>query len=433
MLEGLEKIPWYRLSHAYDDATNVPEAIRNLANNDEEKYEQSMEVLWNHLYHQGTIFEATAYAVPFLIELLQEPSCQKKADILHYLAHLGTGNSYLEVHQHMIMNEEYKASDQFQETLAQEQNWVNNTYNAVIAGVPVYLQLLTDNDAILQNHAAYTLGACSQKADKILPSLHERLVVDTDVQARASMIFCLALLGSDKEKLFLQELLENESSSMIRVVIARCLCHTMGEDIPYMAVKILVENLIYPEKAATLYAESPWVDYSYHYASSSEQTIDALHAEVPEAHQILITDITGALSLVGAKNAELAIPLLLDGIQQVHGLGVLGIVESLLCLAFDKPFIQDPTSYLYLSNQPVAEIPFESLTQVQKEVLTAIATHECASKIADVNNITLLLESGGLPDGINRFRKDVLALKPISNPKPKGDLQNSLRFPSNSR
>src|ERR1700723_484477 len=55
-----------------------------------------------YIWHQGTIYEATSYAVPVFLELLRQPGTGKH-DILAFLALLFTGRSSLDVHQHTAL------------------------------------------------------------------------------------------------------------------------------------------------------------------------------------------------------------------------------------------------------------------------------------------------------------------------------------------
>lgn len=67
MLEGLNDINWQRLTHAYGPASDVPELIRNLTSPAPDIREQAQKGLRSTIWHQGTVYEATAYALPFLI------------------------------------------------------------------------------------------------------------------------------------------------------------------------------------------------------------------------------------------------------------------------------------------------------------------------------------------------------------------------------
>ncbi|MEV4709105.1 hypothetical protein [Actinoplanes sp. NPDC049316] len=62
MLDGLDEVDWAALTHAYGPAHDVPELLREAALSD----------LYGRIFHQGTVYTATAAAVPFLVELAAE-------------------------------------------------------------------------------------------------------------------------------------------------------------------------------------------------------------------------------------------------------------------------------------------------------------------------------------------------------------------------
>ena len=73
MLEGLERIDWERLTHAYGPAGEVPGWIRELTSDDAAVRKRAFDVLEGSICHQGSRYRASAPAVPFLFELLTHP------------------------------------------------------------------------------------------------------------------------------------------------------------------------------------------------------------------------------------------------------------------------------------------------------------------------------------------------------------------------
>ena len=93
MLENLERVSWHQLTHAHGEASDVPELLWGLASEEADLRKEALRDLYNSIWHQGAVFEASAHAVPFLIELLQEPGVVCRDDILLLLAHLATGTA----------------------------------------------------------------------------------------------------------------------------------------------------------------------------------------------------------------------------------------------------------------------------------------------------------------------------------------------------
>lgn len=88
MLDRLMTIPWYELNTGTGPAVEVPTWLHQLTLPDEQVAEQAMELLSGYLLHQGTIYTSTVYAIPFLLEILQEPTIQVRARILGLFAQI---------------------------------------------------------------------------------------------------------------------------------------------------------------------------------------------------------------------------------------------------------------------------------------------------------------------------------------------------------
>jgi hypothetical protein len=68
-LQGLDDVPWADLDHAFGSAADVPAIIQGLASPSLSEREEALEELRTTIWHQGTVYSATAPAVPFLVEV----------------------------------------------------------------------------------------------------------------------------------------------------------------------------------------------------------------------------------------------------------------------------------------------------------------------------------------------------------------------------
>src|SRR5262245_58931292 len=99
MLDGLDDIPWDQLTDAYGPATSIPAALRQLASFDPDEREGALDHLYWGLCHQlCTVYEATAPAVPFLIELARCDTVADRDRILVLLGDVTAATSYLAAH-----------------------------------------------------------------------------------------------------------------------------------------------------------------------------------------------------------------------------------------------------------------------------------------------------------------------------------------------
>jgi hypothetical protein len=137
MLEGMEKVGWGKLSHAYGKASDVPLLLREVAAGSAD----ALFKLGAAICHQGTLFAVTARVVPFLVELAAERKLKGRAGILRLLGDIAT------VDDHAAF-------------------WFDGIdalrpHKAVLAvreGVETYAALLVDKDASVRAHAAFVLA-----------------------------------------------------------------------------------------------------------------------------------------------------------------------------------------------------------------------------------------------------------------------------------
>ncbi|NJO01053.1 MAG: hypothetical protein HC880_04575 [Bacteroidia bacterium] len=95
-----------------------------MASLDPQVREEAPWELCSNICHQGTIYEATAYALPFIIRHLTDPMVPDKVYLLCYLA--------------------YMARDCTQLSSIHEVQ----TLQAIKEGIPIYLHLLNQGDII---------------------------------------------------------------------------------------------------------------------------------------------------------------------------------------------------------------------------------------------------------------------------------------------
>jgi HEAT repeat protein len=194
MLDALDQIEWDQLSHAYGKATDVPDLLRALASDKKEICDDALHQLYSNIWHQGTVYQATAYAVPFLIELLDAPAVLCRAEILALLQALASGSSYLDVHQGMDWYRNERQTERFQTEIRRELDWVRAAHVAVLEGTPVYLRLLSHAEPSVRVLAPYVLGICRERAQEIEPALRVRVAIEDDPEVKASIFMALAQL-----------------------------------------------------------------------------------------------------------------------------------------------------------------------------------------------------------------------------------------------
>ena len=89
-LSELDKVRWSELSHAYGPAADVPTLISDLASKNVGTRNEALTELQSNIIHQGTVYTATPYAVPFLVDLMITRRALR-ADLLDILQWMAFG------------------------------------------------------------------------------------------------------------------------------------------------------------------------------------------------------------------------------------------------------------------------------------------------------------------------------------------------------
>ena len=84
-LAGIDTVPWGDLTHAYGRAVDVPLDLKRVASSDPRLRESALWNLGGNIYHQGSIGDSTAAAVPFLITLAASVALPNRAEVLGLL------------------------------------------------------------------------------------------------------------------------------------------------------------------------------------------------------------------------------------------------------------------------------------------------------------------------------------------------------------
>jgi HEAT repeat protein len=186
MLEGLDAIDWAALTHAYGSAADVPGLLRALASKNKEQRENAIYELYGNIWHQGTVYAATAVAVPFLYELLASPEVEDRGGIALLLASIAAGHGYLEVHAvdewggptwKKIMAEQGKSLDAEIQREAAETLAVRR---AISARLPELLPYLRDPDPELRRAMADALSYYPEHSAITVPALQEVAAIEAD-------------------------------------------------------------------------------------------------------------------------------------------------------------------------------------------------------------------------------------------------------------
>ncbi|MFF3853115.1 hypothetical protein [Micromonospora sp. NPDC002575] len=342
MFDGIDDIDWVRLGHAYGSAGDVPGLLRALRSPDEGERQAAFGSLYANIFHQGTRYEASAYAVPFLLELLADPATPDRELVLYLATALAVGYDERWLPEGVPVAEFRRVADGGRELLAakpppwhgddetqkeyveyayvesldeadQQRLWAHielTVYDAVRAGVPLFRDLLTDADPGLRAGAAYALAWFPEDAAGSLPALvaAAEAALEVDEDEAATALVAAGLLGAAPDAGLLAD-----PRPVIRWAAAIGRARVLGVD----ADQATVDELL-AWTAAAGPGHRPAAD----------------GAEVP----FLDGDLNGyaglSLRLLDTRHTDRAFDALLDRLPAVTGEKALPVAAEALRLAF---------------------------------------------------------------------------------------------------
>jgi hypothetical protein len=198
MLNDLELVPWQSLRHAFGDAREVPRLLRDLVSNEREERQKALNDLFACLLHQGSVYEATARAVPFLFELLANPSTPERSWIAFLLASIGDGQGYLKAHTGLDEQRWRQLLAErgttLEAELQREDEVVRAVRLAVGRDVEQLLPFLDDSQSEIRAAVARALGQFPARATELLPALEAAEASESAADAKEALRQSLAKL-----------------------------------------------------------------------------------------------------------------------------------------------------------------------------------------------------------------------------------------------
>lgn len=373
MLENLDSIRWDELEHAYGEASDVPQMIQDLASPDAEVREGALWSLYGNIWHQGTVYEATAYAIPFLLELLEQSVVEDKHAILIYLSNLAFGNSYAYAHQDLIFLKDQRDTPEFQEQLRRELDWVRLARYEVQKGCPAYNQLLKHELAVVRSAAAYLLGLFPECAEQNLNWLQLHFASDeTDEMVRAATVFAVGLLARNELSAiaWLQNIFNAETALSVRVSAAIGLAQSTPDNVSEPVLNLLIDSITNPGNAASIFEQFPWESGDIQYWCGV------------------------ALACIGKHSAQV-LPALIDTLEAVAPYQSWDVARWILNLIFDAQAMSP-------------NLTVEQLSHEQRMGLQAIANSKMFWAGFEGNSIVVnavdILRAFGLPQRPERLQ-----------------------------
>ncbi|MBF9135545.1 HEAT repeat domain-containing protein [Plantactinospora sp. S1510] len=165
----LGDVPWARLEHAYDNATDIPALLVKIGGS--EHPEEVVEMLRDRLLHQGfVVYSATVEAVPILVDLVSEGSCPARPAIVRLIGELAGAA--------VQVGPEHEAKGRW------SRMWRGK--------LPLMAELLRDHDVEVRRFAPSSLASAEFDQDRFLARLLDTCAAERDEPARLAQLIAIA-------------------------------------------------------------------------------------------------------------------------------------------------------------------------------------------------------------------------------------------------
>ncbi|MFG2112713.1 HEAT repeat domain-containing protein [Streptomyces sp. NPDC048718] len=192
MLTGIEEVDWASLGHAYGPADDVPELLRGLGSDDPAEREQALDDMYGAVHHQGDVYDSTLACIPFLLELVADPTVQDRGGIVELLTSVGGID--------LNGDEELDELDPEDEEFIPAGNYAMAAA-AIAAGADVFLGLVDDPDLEVRLATPCALASLHPDPARVLGLLRERLTVERDTEVRLALVAAVGRIALRHEAL----------------------------------------------------------------------------------------------------------------------------------------------------------------------------------------------------------------------------------------
>lgn len=380
MLEGLTDIKWEELEHAYGDASDVPNLIQELLSEDPDVRDQALWSLYGNIFHQGTRYEATTYAIPFIFEIIRAPKTEEKVDLVKFTVDLALGypEAYLpkgpNVENWIVDAEELK-----NDIDSEVDDWINHIdhfikcYKAVLKEVPTYYDCLENEDEDLRVMAIFALAWFRETASQSASKIRELLKNEKNENVIASALISLSMLDAYQDvktdATEIKKYLTDNNPDIIRISASIALINMMEHDVDDEVLDYLIINLpMIAELEMSVY-DFPWND-----------------GEV-------MGFVSEVLKFYGLESPEKIIPPMCKVLKTLSGFRSFDLTYSLLWMVFPDASTDNP----WILNK---------LDKYQKMVLRVLANNPNIWLLdgEEFANFTLLMEDYNLPKSVSELR-----------------------------
>jgi antitoxin component YwqK of YwqJK toxin-antitoxin module len=247
-LSGLDDVDWTKVRGCYRRAAEFPRYVRTLISAEPAARKAARGKISSEILHQGSVYEATARVLPFLIRILDHPSGDREALLNLIYAAVSSAAEYVQ---------EAKDAPPVSEG---EDDWRFAILGAMEALQANWRRLLPDLNAADVKIAGKTIALlryanCSEELTEAFLA-----VFNSDAVPEIRAIAANALLSQENVSQQEAPPFLEDAEPLIRVVAAITAAHKWGPECPPRAVDVLKEAFAGSEELGGAYRSLPFTN-----------------------------------------------------------------------------------------------------------------------------------------------------------------------------
>lgn len=258
MLEGLDKVDWSNISHSHGPANEVPNWIKDLTSKSSNLKKKALENINDFLCHQGSVYPASLYAVPFFIELLNAENIDIKIkieilDLIRIWADGAATNKNKQSKNFSIEPDKEVVwqlhTEQLRKIIAQQwernQQLETNINFAASKGIDIYLKLLEHHNSEIRRLSVLLLTCFWQESSKIVPYFLALLKKEKDKVIITCILSGLGVLAEPEPSyvILLQDYFIQDEQEVIKLAAAIAWLRIYRDATPKNVIDYLLESL----------------------------------------------------------------------------------------------------------------------------------------------------------------------------------------------
>ncbi len=187
LLDGLDEVDWG------PDFYFIPELLNARASTDPDIALSEQAELSHQLCHQGSIYDETLLAIPFLVKLILRPETVAREDLVYLLAYIIEGTFQSDVYPDRIEAEPEVDEDEDDSGWREADLQLRReARTAVAAHLDEYWRLFDTGDVALRQVFPYLFCMLVAAHERVRREFPAQIASEEDDLTRASMLFCLA-------------------------------------------------------------------------------------------------------------------------------------------------------------------------------------------------------------------------------------------------